>query len=145
MLLYLILQKCLSARLSMVSKKLKPGVWGDPPSFRDAVRPVPLHGGAEAGRGFGTSGSGGSSSGGGSSRSYGSLSSGFGGSRRGYATASAAAAQEVAPAASSSGDSGKAAAGPAKGSDVPRLNIGIFGCMNAGKSTLMNRLTRRQV
>jgi hypothetical protein len=25
------------------------------------------------------------------------------------------------------------AAGPAKGSDVPRINIGVFGCMNAGK------------
>lgn len=31
-----------------------------------------------------------------------------------------------------------------KGSDVQRLNIGIFGSMNAGKSTLMNRITRSE-
>lgn len=35
-------------------------------------------------------------------------------------------------------------AGPVKGSDVPRLNIGIFGAMNAGKSLLMNRITRQE-
>ncbi|KAJ8603429.1 hypothetical protein CTAYLR_003954 [Chrysophaeum taylorii] len=30
-----------------------------------------------------------------------------------------------------------------RGSDVPRVNIGIFGAMNAGKSSLMNALTRQ--
>ena len=32
--------------------------------------------------------------------------------------------------------------GPAKGSDVPRTNVGVFGSMNAGKSTLMNQLIK---
>lgn len=39
---------------------------------------------------------------------------------------------------------GKKKPGPVKGSDVPRLNIGIFGAMNAGKSLLMNRITRQE-
>lgn len=34
--------------------------------------------------------------------------------------------------------------GPERGSDVPRINIGVFGVMNAGKSTLMNVVTRQQ-
>ena len=33
--------------------------------------------------------------------------------------------------------------GSLKGSDVLRINIGIFGVMNAGKSTLLNRITRQ--
>lgn len=35
-------QKCLNARLSMVGKKLRPGIWGDPPSFRERLHPVSL-------------------------------------------------------------------------------------------------------
>ena len=31
-----------------------------------------------------------------------------------------------------------------KGSDVQRVNIGVFGVMNAGKSTLINRITRQE-
>lgn len=31
-----------------------------------------------------------------------------------------------------------------KGSDVQRINIGVFGVMNAGKSTLINRITRQE-
>ncbi len=32
--------QCLSARLSMVNKKLKPKVWGDPPSYRETINPI---------------------------------------------------------------------------------------------------------
>jgi small GTP-binding protein len=34
--------------------------------------------------------------------------------------------------------------GTDKGSDVPRVNVGVFGIMNAGKSTLMNAITRQE-
>ena len=33
--------------------------------------------------------------------------------------------------------------GPSAGSDVRRLNVGVFGAMNAGKSTLVNAVTRQ--
>ncbi|EFN57384.1 hypothetical protein CHLNCDRAFT_142788 [Chlorella variabilis] len=128
-------QKCLNARLAMVDKKLKPGVWGDPPSFRDSVHPVPMQAQAAA------------------------AASATGGSRglRTWAPVSAAAARDGGlHTCSATGQQAAAApapgrgavlgmgGGPAKGSDVPRTNIGIFGCMNAGKSSLMNRVTRSE-
>ncbi|PSC71854.1 iron hydrogenase assembly [Micractinium conductrix] len=121
-------QKCLNARLSMVDKKLRPGVWGDPPSYRQSVNPVPLRGAATLAGGA-SRGTGGTGGGGGSS----------GGAARGLHTrAGAAAAAAAQPAAAAT------PGGPAKGSDAPRTNIGIFGCMNAGKSSLMNRITRSE-
>jgi hypothetical protein len=137
-------QKCLNARLSMVDKRLKPGVWGDPPSYRDRLNPVPMQPGAaeqqqqqQQAAGSGTRGTATwapVSAGAASDRSS------SGGQRRGLHT-SAAVAQQAAPAAAKAG--ALFGGGPAKGSDVPRTNIGIFGCMNAGKSSLMNRITRR--
>ena len=140
-------QKCLNARLSMVDKRLKPGVWGDPPSYRDRLNPVPMQPAAEQQQQQQQQAAAGSSARGAatwapvSSAAASDRGSSNGGQRRGLHTVPAA-AQQAAPAAAA-----KAGAlfggGPAKGSDVPRTNIGIFGCMNAGKSSLMNRITRR--
>lgn len=135
-------QKCLNARLSMVDKRLKPGVWGDPPSYRDRLNPVPMQHGEEQQQQQQAVGSGARGAATWAPVSAAASSDrGSGGQRRGLHTACAA-AQQAAPAAAA-----KAGAlfggGPAKGSDVPRTNIGIFGCMNAGKSSLMNRITRR--
>ncbi|KAL4444885.1 hypothetical protein ABPG77_003935 [Micractinium sp. CCAP 211/92] len=136
-------QKCLNARLSMVDKKLKPGVWGDPPSFRESINPVLMRQAASTH----TGGSGGSS--GGSSRGYATRTAGpvppavgfLPRSSRGLHTSSVA-AQQAAQA--RAGVLGTTPGGPATGSDLPRTNIGIFGCMNAGKSSLMNRITRSE-
>lgn len=143
-------QKCLNARLSMVDKKLRPGVWGDPPSFRQTVNPVPMEAASAFAGSSGGSTSG--SSGSGSSRGYATRAAGLPAAlmppvagmplrgSRGLAT-SGAGVQQAAPAHAAA--LGVTPGGPAKGSDVPRTNIGIFGCMNAGKSSLMNRITRR--
>ena len=126
----------------MVDKRLKPGVWGDPPSYRDRLNPVPMQPGEEQQQqqqqavGSGARGA----------ATWAPVSAaassdrGSGGQRRGLHTACTA-AQQAAPAAAAK--AGALFGGPAKGSDVPRTNIGIFGCMNAGKSSLMNRITRR--
>ena len=50
-------QKCLHARLSMVGKKLKPGIWGDPPSYRERLRPVSLRNAHNTATGAGTNSS----------------------------------------------------------------------------------------
>ncbi|KAL4448101.1 hypothetical protein ABPG75_005320 [Micractinium tetrahymenae] len=140
-------QKCLNARLSMVDKKLKPGVWGDPPSFRQSVNPVPMRAASSQAGGSGGSSS---SSGGGGSRGFATRAAGLvaalvprGLGGRGLHT-SAAPAQQAQAAPARAAALGVAPGGPAKGSDVPRTNIGIFGCMNAGKSSLMNRITRSE-
>ena len=132
-------QKCLNARLSMVDKRLKPGVWGDPPSYRQAVNPVAMEpSGSQQQQQRGAT-------------SWAPLARAAGG-RRGLHTAAPAAQQAaqqqqqqggVPAAAARAGALFGGAVGPAAGSDVPRTNIGIFGCMNAGKSSLMNRITRR--
>ena len=173
-------QKCLNARLSMVGKKLKSGIWGDPPSFRERLHPVKLK---TAIAGGGTSGTISSSESNNTS----------GGSKRGVHTSAmtrrpavlssptscehcgakkpgvvapediscpvptgpafTAAAKANGPAIFASGGSlgssaVKATASPssaAAGSDIPRTNIGILGRMNAGKSSLMNRITRSEI
>mmetsp|Transcript_30129 Transcript_30129/g.80922 ORF Transcript_30129/g.80922 Transcript_30129/m.80922 type:complete len:556 (-) Transcript_30129:521-2188(-) len=53
-------------------------------------------------------------------------------------------AKRMPPRSTSSESAPRKKPGPLKGSDVPRLNIGIFGAMNAGKSLLMNRITRQE-
>jgi biotin synthase-like enzyme len=166
-------QKCLNARLSMVDKKLKSGIWGDPPSFRERLHPVSVQGKVQSSNNSG----GGSGS---NSRGFGTLSST---SRRGVhssalnshpavlsscgvvapeetscpvptKSAFTAAAKANGPAifatgGGSSAGGGKgakgAAASPSAGSDIPRTNLGIFGRMNAGKSSLMNRITRSEI
>ena len=144
-------QKCLSARLSMVDKKLKPGVWGDPPSFRQTINPVATRAASSK---SGTSG--GSADGGRGMRSWAPVSTAAAAASAGGLRSlhtSSIAGQQPAAAAASTAVPGAAAgilasstlsSGPAKGSDVPRTNIGIFGCMNAGKSSLMNRITRSE-
>lgn len=53
---------------------------------------------------------------------------------RAYSTSAAPLATAAAPFAPST----------ERGSDVQRINIGVFGLMNAGKSTLINRITRQE-
>jgi GTPase SAR1 family protein len=146
-------QKCLNARLSMVGKKLKGGIWGDPPSFRERLHPVNVQNSNVTGtRGVHTSAVGWQPA---------VLSScGVVAPEEiscpvptGSAFKAAAKANGPAMFAHSSDDSfgkgakngkGVAAAATA-GSDTPRTNLGIFGRMNAGKSSLMNRITRSEV
>lgn len=125
----------------MVDKRLKPGVWGDPPSYRDRLNPVPMQspGEQQQQQAAGSTARGTATWAPVSAAASTDRSSG--GQRRGLHTACTA-AQQAAPAAAAK--AGALFGGdPAKGSDVPRTNIGIFGCMNAGKSSLMNRITRR--
>jgi hypothetical protein len=143
-------QKCLNARLSMVDKKLKPGVWGDPPSFRQTINPVATRA-ASSSSGTGSGGGRGMRtwapvSAAAAAASAGGLRSLHTSSIAGQQPAVAAAISTAAPGAPAGipGSSSSFASGPAKGSDVPRTNIGIFGCMNAGKSSLMNRITRSE-
>jgi hypothetical protein len=132
-------RKCLNARVSMIGKKLRPGVWGDPPNFLAPVsgldvkqQQAALQSATRTQTTLSTS------------RSY--------HSSRGVRDAAQpmpAAAESAAPVMSRSEAvqgalGGTLPAGPAKGSDVPRINIGVFGCMNAGKSTLMNAITRQE-
>ena len=143
-------QKCLNARLSMVGKKLKPGIWGDPPSFRDRLHPVKM---SAAATNASTT-----------TRGYRGMHTSVAHHQQKAGTPACgtcgAPSKEEAPACPvPTGPSFTAAAksnGPAiyayggkpqtlKGSDTPRTNIGIFGRMNAGKSSLMNALTRSEV
>jgi hypothetical protein len=129
-------QKCLNARLSMVDKKLRAGVWGDPPSFREAVQPVAMAAAAAPPTGGSSSSSMAGAQG---LRTWAPSGAAGAGVHRGRSLHTAAHAAAAADAGAALGGG----LGPAAGSDVPRTNIGIFGCMNAGKSSLLNRLTRR--
>ncbi|GAB4823876.1 hypothetical protein N2152v2_010922 [Parachlorella kessleri] len=127
-------QKCLSARLSMVNKKLKPKVWGDPPSYRETINPIKVQPTLGA-HGFHTATL---------AAQQPKLTCDNCGEKVG-----AGAQQQHTPGCgvsfkAAAKSNGPAATGPAKGSDVQRVNIGIFGVMNAGKSSLMNRLTRSE-
>ncbi|CAG9463417.1 unnamed protein product [Pedinophyceae sp. YPF-701] len=115
-------RRCLDARVHMVSKELRLNARADPPHFAN-----PLTSGLDppGTRRF----SSGHRFGGGGWRA---------GGGRGYATGTARASAPVAQQAEAKKP------GPVKGSDVPRINIGVFGSMNAGKSTLMNRITRQE-
>lgn len=128
-------RKCLNARISMIGKKVKDNVWGDPPNFLKPISGVtlPHHSdlpqSAIAGvRGLHSSAQ----------------------QRRFYHSTAAQLATAAASPAKGSADLaavlGMDLPKPStqKGSDVPRLNIGVFGVMNAGKSTLMNRITRQE-
>jgi len=116
----------------MIGKRAKMGAWGDPPNFVAAMKGDAAPTGAAVARGLHTAALGSSS-----------------GGRRSYHTTSSAAqhAQHAtkAAAAPGGGEAGGAKKGPSPvaGSDVPRVNIGVFGVMNAGKSTLINSLTRQ--
>lgn len=100
-------RKCLNARITMIGKKVKDSVWGDPPNFRNPAISVAVSG-AAAGPQV-------------SARTIATSTATTPGT--GTRTYSTAAAAPKAP----------TPAGAAKGSDVPRINIGVFGCMNAGK------------
>jgi len=122
-------RKCLNARISMIGKKVEDSVWGDPPNFfNQAVGIAVPHGqGSTVGV---------------SARTMHTWA-------QQYSTASTPASS---PVSAQAVPATKAAAGSAqqrgpsteKGSDVPRVNIGVFGIMNAGKSTLMNSITRQE-
>lgn len=112
-------RRCLNARVSMVGKRLLPAARLDPPHHKD---PISWPGDAAGTRHLRTR-------------------------ARGMRT-SAVAVQSAVPApregdGDGEGGGGKAV-GPVKGSDVPRVNVGVFGSMNAGKSTLMNLITRQE-
>lgn len=147
-------RKCLGARISMIGKKLEAGAFGDPPHFLAPITGVQVPASVTLG-----------------SVPSSSLPSATT-QRAGYHTAAAAAAspqrrglstslwahqavEAVAPelspsAAAASGLAGALGGdlprppGTERGSDVPRINVGVFGVMNAGKSTLMNRITRQE-
>jgi biotin synthase-like enzyme/GTPase SAR1 family protein len=158
-------QKCLNARLSMVGKKLKSGIWGDPPSFRDRLHPVSLNtkvsGGSGSNRGFST----GSSSRGMHTSVVGwtpAVLSSCGvvapeeiscpvPSKSAFTAAAKANGAAIFAFENSAGGAGKGkgiavlSPSPSAGSDIPRTNLGIFGRMNAGKSSLMNRITCSEI
>lgn len=131
-------QKCLNARLSMVGKKLKPGVWGDPPSFRARLNPVSMTPVAGQARGVHTSAAGRQQT------PVSTVCESCGTSRAAGPACPVPTGPAFTAAAKANGPA-IFAGSPSKGSDVPRTNVGIFGRMNAGKSSLMNALTRSEV
>lgn len=109
-------RRCLNARVSMVGKTLLPNSRSDPPHFNSpASRPSDLPG----------------------TRHF---SAAPRGAPRGFHSSADVRSAVPEPKA----EPERKAAGPVKGSDVPRVNIGVFGSMNAGKSTLMNLITRQE-
>jgi len=112
-------RRCLNARVSMVGKHLLPAARSDPPHYQHPVtRPSDPPG----------------------TRRFGSLTPApRPRGARGLATGTPPSDQAAVP-------EPRAAPvpGPVKGSDVPRTNVGVFGSMNAGKSTLMNLITRQE-
>jgi biotin synthase-like enzyme len=112
-------RRCLTARVGMIGRRLKLGEYGDPPNFleqQQRLQRVKQSQQQVAGI---------------SSTSLG---------RRSFSSAAAAAEPARAPCASTTPTPPP---GPTAGSDVQRVNVGVFGSMNAGKSTLTNAITRQ--
>eukprot|EP00123_Amoebidium_parasiticum_P018355 comp24177_c0_seq5/m.44229 comp24177_c0_seq5/g.44229 ORF comp24177_c0_seq5/g.44229 comp24177_c0_seq5/m.44229 type:complete len:649 (-) comp24177_c0_seq5:19-1965(-) len=105
-------RSCLSLRVNMVGKRIKDGIWADPPHFFNPVtgRNTPP-----------------------GTRMYHTSARHLHTSRQVLAQGQEAAAA----------NKGATLMGP-QATHMPRLNIGLFGAMNAGKSTLMNRITRQE-
>lgn len=121
-------RKCLNARISMIGKKVKDNIWGDPPNFLKPIVGVEIPR-SELGKVPGVS------------HGYHTVAT-----SRGYATAAGPLPNVKDKAGFAYALGMELPKGPStqKGSDVPRINIGVFGVMNAGKSTLMNRITRQE-
>lgn len=129
-------RRCLNARVGMIGRRLKLGEYGDPPNFAEQQQQR-LKGGMGVGM----------------ARSYSSASAAAAVPRPAPSSSSALGSEcsscggsssSPSPSSSPSSSPSPEPPGPMAGSDVQRVNVGVFGSMNAGKSTLMNAITRQE-